>query len=201
MASSRPLGHRSAVADIFGLKLSGFIAWVLWRLIYLMKIPDFDRKLRVSTDWLLDLLLPQDIVQLKIERSASFEREHCEPQEIIFRQGDRGDRLYFIIDGEVEIAKQDPGSGEQVLGRLGPGGCFGEMAFVNDNPRMATARTVTQVNLLSVNQDAFDALFAHHPPLRLIFQRLIEERISGRAGEGQFAPIADETKPLNDRLN
>jgi len=91
------------------LKLSGFIAWLLWRLIYLMKMSDFDRKLRVSTDWLLDLLLPQDIVQLKIERSASFGREHFEPQEIIFRQGDRGDRLYFIIDGEVEIAKQDPG--------------------------------------------------------------------------------------------
>jgi NADH dehydrogenase len=190
------LGHRSAVADIFGLKLSGFVAWVLWRLIYLMKMPNFDRKLRVSTDWLLDLLLPQDIVQLKIERSASFGREHFEPHEIVFRQGDRGDRLYFIIDGEVEIAKQDPGGGEQVLGRLGPGGCFGEMALVNENPRMATARTVTQVNLLSVDQDAFYALFAHHPPLRVMFRQLIEERERGRAGEGQSALIEGETKPI-----
>jgi NADH dehydrogenase len=191
------LGHRSAVADVFGLKLSGFIAWVLWRLIYLMKMPDFDRKLRVSTDWLLDLLLPQDIVQLKIERSASFGREHFEPHEIIFRQGDRGDRLYFIIDGEVEIAKQDPAGGEQVLGRLGPGGCFGEMALVNDSPRMATVRTATRVNLMSVDRDAFNALFAYHPPMRLIFQRLIEERTSGRSGEGQFAPIENSTKPLS----
>ncbi len=189
------LGHRSAVADIFGLKLSGFIAWLLWRAIYLMKMPDFDRKFRVLTDWILDLLLPQDIVQLKIERSASFAREHFEPREIIFRQGDCGDRLYIIIDGEVEIVKQESGSGEQVLGRVGPGGCFGEMALVNDNPRMATARTVSRVNLLSVDRDAFAALFAYHPPLRLMFQQLIEERVRGRAVEGKSALI-EETKPL-----
>jgi NADH:ubiquinone reductase (H+-translocating) len=188
------LGHRSAVADIFGFKLSGFVAWLLWRAIYLMKMPDFDRKLRVATDWLLDLLLPRDIVQLKIERSASFGREHFEPREIIFRQGDRGDRLYIVIDGEVEIVKQEPEKGEHVLGRLGPGGCFGEMALVNDNPRMATARTVTQVNLLSVDQDAFDALFAHHPTLRLMFQQLIEERVQGRTGDEL---IKDATKPLS----
>src|SRR6267378_6891182 len=191
------LGHRSAVADIFGLKLSGFLAWLLWRAIYLMKMPDLDRKLRVSTDWLLDLLLPQDIVMLKIGRSASFGREHFEEREIIFQQEDRGARLDSVIDGEVEIVKQVPGDGEQFLGRLGPGGCFGEMALVNDNPRMATARTVTQVNLLSVNQDAFDALFAHHPPLRAMFQQLIEERVRGQAGEGQSALIEGETKPLS----
>ncbi len=70
------------------------------------------------------------------------------------------------------------------------------MSLVNDSPRMATSRTVTPVKLMSLDRDAFDALFAHLLPLRLIFQRLIEERISGRAGEGQFAPIEDETKPL-----
>ena len=91
--------------------------------------------------------------------------------------------------------KQGPGDGEQVLGRLGPGGCFGEMALVNDRPRMATARTVTRANLLSVDRDAFVALFAYHPPLRLMFQQLIEERGRGRAGEGQSALSEDETQP------
>src|SRR2546426_291527 len=66
------LGHRSAVADILGFKLSGFIAWFLWRVIYLMKMPGIDRKLRVATDWFLDLVLPPDIVQLKIEKSVGF---------------------------------------------------------------------------------------------------------------------------------
>ena len=187
------LGHRSAVADVFGFKPSGLMAWLLWRAIYLMKMPGFDRKLRVSTDWFLDLLLPPDIVQLKIERSASFGREHFEPQEIIFRQGDRGDRLYIIIDGEIEIVKEEPGHGAKVIGRLGSGACFGEMALVNDNPRMATARTVTKVNLLSVDRDTFHALFAHHPPLRRMFQMLIDERL--RAGADDWQPGARGGRP------
>src|SRR5439155_1165017 len=42
------LGRRSAVAEIFGVKLSGFLAWWLWRTIYLMKLPGLDRKIRVA---------------------------------------------------------------------------------------------------------------------------------------------------------
>src|ERR1700758_5023291 len=64
------LGRRSAVAEVFGVKLSGFIAWLLWRAIYLMKLTGLDRKLRVSTDWFLDLLLPPAIVQLNIDNTT-----------------------------------------------------------------------------------------------------------------------------------
>ena len=176
------LGHRSAVAELMGFKVSGFIAWLLWRGIYLMKLPGFDRKVRVATDWFLDLVLPPDIVQLKMDRTASFGREHFEPKETIFRQGDRGDRLYVIVDGEVEIVQSGP-MGDQVIGRLGPGACFGEMAVVNDSPRMATARSATAVNLLSLDQEAFHALFLHLPPLRRMFERLIDQRMQGDIGE------------------
>jgi len=170
------LGHRSAVAEVFGVKLSGFIAWLLWRAIYLMKLPGLDRKLRVSTDWLLDLVLPPDIVQLKLEKTTSLSREHFEPHEIIFRQGDRGDRLYVIVEGEVEVFQDGPGQVPHRLARLGPGECFGEMALVDDQPRMATARSITRANLLSVDRHAFRELFAHHPPLRRMFQALIDQR-------------------------
>lgn len=59
------LGRRSAVAEIFGLRFSGFVAWWLWRTIYLMKLPGFERKLRVAIDWTLDLFFPRDIVYLR----------------------------------------------------------------------------------------------------------------------------------------
>jgi NADH:ubiquinone reductase (H+-translocating) len=179
------LGHRSAVAEVFGFKVSGFIAWLMWRAIYLMKLPGFDRKLRVSTDWFLDLLLPPDIVQLKLGKPASLCREHFEPQQIIFRQGDRGDRLYIVVDGEVEMLKQEPRQHEQQLARLGPGECFGEMALVNESPRMATARTVTTANLLSLDRATFNALFASHPPLRRMFQMLIDKRLRVADDDGQ----------------
>ena len=60
-----PLGRRSAVAEIKGLRFSGFFAWMLWRCIYLGKLPGWDRKIRVAIDWFLDIFLPKDIVQLK----------------------------------------------------------------------------------------------------------------------------------------
>ena len=181
------LGHRSAVAEVFGVKLSGFIAWLMWRTIYLMKLPGFDRKLRVSTDWFLDLVLPPDIVQLKLEKPTSLCREHFEPHEIIFRQGDRGDRLYVIVEGEVEMVEEGAGQPPHLLARLGTGECFGEMALVNDKPRMATARSVGRTNLLSVDRQAFNDLFAYHPPLRRMFQGLIDERLHSAAQQASVA--------------
>ncbi len=67
------LGRRSAVAEIFGLRFSGFIAWWLWRTIYLMKLPGFERKLRVAIDWTLDLFL----------RAISFTCGLCTPPEAL----------------------------------------------------------------------------------------------------------------------
>jgi len=59
------LGRRSAVAEIMGLRFSGFLAWWLWRSIYLMKLPGLERKVRVMLDWTLDLVFPRDIVYLR----------------------------------------------------------------------------------------------------------------------------------------
>jgi NADH dehydrogenase len=60
------LGRRPAVAEICGLKFSGFFAWWLWRTIYLFKLPGLERKVRVALDWTLDLFFPRDIVLLKL---------------------------------------------------------------------------------------------------------------------------------------
>lgn len=169
------LGHHSAVAEIMGFRLSGVLAWFAWRSIYLMKMPGFDRKLRVAFDWTLDLVLRPDIVQVKTDRTAGVGREHFEASETIFRQGDVGDRIYVIVDGTVEVVRESEGK-TSVLAQLGPGECFGEMALVNDSPRNATARSVSAVNVLTLDHGAFNALFSHLPPLRGLFQRLIEER-------------------------
>lgn len=59
-----PIGKRSGVANILGVNFSGFIAWWLWRTIYLTKLPRFEKKLRVAFDWTLDLLFSKDLVQI-----------------------------------------------------------------------------------------------------------------------------------------
>ncbi len=57
------LGRRTGVANVMGMNFSGFIAWWLWRTIYLSKLPRFEKKLRVALDWTLDLLFSKDLVQ------------------------------------------------------------------------------------------------------------------------------------------
>ena len=170
------LGHRSAVGEIFGVRVSGFPVWWLWRTMYLMKLPGLDRKIRVATDWTLDLILPPDIVQLTAEKPLAIRREHFEPNETIFREGDWGDALCIILNGEVEITRDVPGQSDVPLARLGRGECFGEMALVRQMPRSATVRTVTRVNVLAMDHYTFQALFAHLPPLRLFFEQLIQLR-------------------------
>ncbi len=62
------LGCRTGVAKIFGIKLSGFLAWFLWRSVYLSKMPGLARKVRVALDWTLDLIFGRDVVQLGVHR-------------------------------------------------------------------------------------------------------------------------------------
>ena len=57
------IGHRTGVARVFGMNFSGFLAWWMWRTIYLSKLPRFEKKLRVALDWTLDLLFSKDLVQ------------------------------------------------------------------------------------------------------------------------------------------
>ena len=57
------IGHHSGVAMLFGVKFSGFIAWWMWRSVYLAKLPRLAKKLRVAVDWTLDLFFGREIEQ------------------------------------------------------------------------------------------------------------------------------------------
>ncbi len=71
------IGRRHGVAEIFGLRFSGIIAWWLWRGIYLSKLPGVQKKVRVALDWTLDLIFSKDLVQLPTLRSRTMsEMEH-----------------------------------------------------------------------------------------------------------------------------
>jgi NADH:ubiquinone reductase (H+-translocating) len=78
LGSLASIGSRSAVADVMGIKLSGFPAWFLWRTIYLLKMPTMSRKLRVALDWTADLIFPHDIVQLGVHKLSRAERKNEE---------------------------------------------------------------------------------------------------------------------------
>lgn len=57
------VGHQTACAEIRGVRFSGLLAWMMWRAIYLGKLPGLERKTRVFVDWNMELFFPRDIVQ------------------------------------------------------------------------------------------------------------------------------------------
>ena len=61
-------GRFDAIAETFGFRFTGFVAWFLWRTVYLMKMPGLGRKLRVAADWTMDLLSRRDYVELGVHR-------------------------------------------------------------------------------------------------------------------------------------
>jgi NADH dehydrogenase len=63
------IGHNKAVAEIFGLRISGFVAWLIWRGVYLLKVPTLARKVRVFFEWNWGMLFPVDIAHLGFTRT------------------------------------------------------------------------------------------------------------------------------------
>ena len=64
------IGHRTGVAMIFGIKFSGFVAWWLWRSIYLAKLPGLAKKLRVMVAWTMDIFFGRQIEQIITARDV-----------------------------------------------------------------------------------------------------------------------------------
>ena len=73
----------------------------------------------------------------------------------IFKEGDEGDVAYVVQSGEVEIIKVNDNN-EEVIGVIGVGGIFGEMALIDSKPRMAMARTSKSATIIVVTKQMFD---------------------------------------------
>jgi len=83
------------------------------------------------------------------------QRQRYGPGDQIFKEGDEGRLAYVVQEGEVEVFKTVDGH-EQVLGTVGKDGIFGEMALIDNKPRMAAARASTSCTIICVTRQMFD---------------------------------------------
>lgn len=164
------IGHHSAVAELFNrFRFSGFIAWFMWRTVYWIKLPGITRKIRVGIAWALDLIMPPDIVELKLHGSGGVKQAHFESGDVVFEQGDLGDAFYIILEGEAEVIITADGE-SKVVAVLTAGEYFGELALMNKHRRSATIRCRTAVNVLAMRRADFNALTSSLPDLKKSFQ-------------------------------
>jgi len=105
-----------------------------------------------------------------------FSLERHAAGEVIIRQGDIGDKLYLIEQGQVEVLAADTGGRQRLLAVLWAGDHFGEMALLYDMPRTATVRARTPVQLYSLSKEGFNTLLATVPGLRDRLEQMMIKR-------------------------
>jgi CRP-like cAMP-binding protein len=92
------------------------------------------------------------------EISEVCKEEKYQSGEYIFREGESGNRLYLIVEGEVRISRDVPGSGEEALAVLKPGALFGEMAVFDRSERSTHAISNGGTTVLTITRPDFEML-------------------------------------------
>jgi NADH:ubiquinone reductase (H+-translocating) len=148
------IGHRTAVAEIMGLRFSGFIAWFMWRTIYLMKLPGLDRKLRVMAEWTFDLFFPRDINLLTPQYSTPLEETHLEPGDPLFHHGEPAYSFYAVQSGRVDITDKNG----DIVKSATAGDHFGERALMEDHVWRYDATAKEPSTLVAISDRTFQKL-------------------------------------------
>jgi signal transduction histidine kinase len=115
-------------------------------------------------------------VELSALRHIARERRFAAGQQI-FKEGDTGDGVFVVKDGQVEISALVGQGARQVFSRVGPGEIFGEMAVIECKPRSATAAAVTATEVYFIARDEILVLVERSPILALALLREISQRL------------------------
>ena len=100
--------------------------------------------------------------------------------EYIFREGESGNRLYLITEGEVRISRDVPGSGEEALAILKPGALFGEMAVFDRSERSTDAISNGGTTVLTISRADFEMLLDFNRELAYKVLWAVTRLLSGR---------------------
>jgi NADH:ubiquinone reductase (H+-translocating) len=160
-------GHRG-VAEVFGVRLSGLPAWLLWRAYYLSFVPGFATKARVAAQWLLDSMVGRSTVQTGLRQGPGTRYVRYRAGDRVFEEGNRADGFYTVLEGLFELRFHDETGGE-TRRRIGPGGHFGERVLLGEGLRTGTVQAVEDSLVLVVGAEDFQRLVRALPPLRDYF--------------------------------
>jgi NADH dehydrogenase len=171
------IGGYQAVAEMFGMRVSGFLAWFLWRGVYLFKLPTWSRRVKVALDWAWDLLFPRDLSFLNTDSAQQFYHTYYRPGDFIQRQGESARFFSAIEEGEVEILKATEQNAEpKIVAVLGKGDFFGEAALLGNRPHETSIRARTAVRLRQAGSALFSQIAGTFAPLRDVLSKAVIRR-------------------------
>ena len=116
------LGGGRGVAEVFGVRLSGFPAWLLWRGYYLSFVPGFATKVRILVQWVLDLMVGRSTVQTGSVTPRATRYVRYRAGDRVFEEGNRADGFYAVIEGAFELTVRSARTGPRRSGGSDPAG-------------------------------------------------------------------------------
>jgi CRP-like cAMP-binding protein len=143
------------------------------------------QQVTVKSEDKVDLFKERGLSAAEMKLLATFSsEERFREGSMIFREGERGDKLYIVLDGRVRISKFIPGVGEEALTVLDRGDFFGEMALIDDKPRSADAKSHEgDATVLSIDRATLNEILSMDPHASLQFLNLLCRMISRRLRE------------------
>ncbi|MEQ8369401.1 MAG: cyclic nucleotide-binding domain-containing protein [Alphaproteobacteria bacterium] len=133
--------------------------------------------LNQEVDLLRSIPLFQNMEPSKLKLLAfTAERLTFEPGQMLFRQGDPGDALYIVVEGEAEVFI-DSADGELHLAEIGRNAPVGEMAIVGDVPRSASVRATSALVTLKISKELFFRLVNEFPQIAVEIMRVLATRL------------------------
>ena len=111
-------------------------------------------------------------INFELLANAGFPPVTFKAGETIFSEGDKGDRMYVVRSGQVEIERDG-----KIVETLSANGIFGEMALIDGSPRAATARAKTDCEVAPITEKSFLFLVHETPYFAIAVMRAIAERL------------------------
>ena len=164
------LGAGRGVAEVYGIKLTGRLAWLLWRVYYILFLPGMQTRISVLWNWLMDGFSPRSVVQINSEKPQGARYVLYRAGDRIYENGARSDGFYTIASGSVEITGIDPATGEETSRVLNAGDHFGERLLIGATRRIATAVAIEDTKVLVLTRDEFLKLAEGLPFFRAYFE-------------------------------
>ena len=186
------IGNYKAVAEIYSIRMSGLIAWLLWRSFYIGMLPSFSTRLRVALNWLFDYFLPRSIVQIANNESTATCYRRYARGDVVCRPGQIVDGMYTVVSGYLESRIPSNGAGEDFVRILGEGDHWGERSLSGRFETQGTLTAVEDTRVLILKQEDFRNLRAVFPPLNDYFDH-INEKIYAPALRHRPTPPVDDT--------
>ena len=164
------LGAGRGVAEVYGIKLTGRLAWLLWRVYYISFLPGMQTRISVLWNWLMDGFSPRSVVQINSEKPQDARYVLYRAGDRIYENGARSDGFYTIASGSVEITGIDPETGEETSRVLIAGDHCGERLLIGATRRIATAVAIEDTKVLVLTRDEFLKLAEGLPFFRTYFE-------------------------------